>query len=215
MKGEYIVFNKEFPAWADRCMKLLSKCTHLLLIKLCKHALSLYSLESIVPVILTCKICQPIIIHWVHPSPLLFSSYKIVLFLLHNSSLKSRTRRSSTGPFHEGFNWSPSDDRTGPYFKVFIKRPAQSMQAAEEWGGLMCYDWRLVTLARTQLPPFISTSLPPHHQINHLPLHHLRLKREKTDQNLWGFSKIADRLYVFWLEALGGVLPADPGEGTP
>ena len=138
---------------------------------------------------------------------------------MHNSSLKSRTRRSSTGPFNEGFNWSPLDDRTGPYFKVLIKRPAQSMQAAEEWGGLMCYDWRLVTLARTQLPPFISTSLPPqcgpHHQINHLHLPHLQLRREKTDQNLWVFQRLPTDFMCFDWRPWAGCFRQILGRGHP
>ena len=42
----------------------------------------------------------------------------------------------------------------------------KSMQQAEDWSGLMCYDWRGATLGPTQLPPFISTtstsSSPPY-----------------------------------------------------
>ena len=46
----------------------------------------------------------------------------------------------------------------------------KSMQQAEDWSGLMCYDWRGATLGPTQLPPFISTtstsSSPPYQPVH-------------------------------------------------
>ena len=66
------------------------------------------------------------------------------------------------------------------------------MQGAEEWGGLMCYDWSLNLGSNPASALYFH--LPSHH-INHYPLH-LKYMSEAIQSNKDLFW-IASRLYVF------------------